>query len=572
MKWSKAFIPTIKEVPRDAEARSHIFLLKAGFIRQHQSGVYNILPLGWRSMLKIMQIIREEMNAIGGQELLMPALTSADLWRESGRWVDFGNEMFRLKDRKGKDQALAPTHEEIIADIARNEIRSYRDLPQIWYQIQTKFRDEPRPRFGLLRVREFIMKDSYSLDRDFEGLDVSYELHKKAYTKIFDRCGLKYTVVQASSGLMGGSQSEEFMVISDAGEDTLAICDKCGYSANTEVAEGKIPEESVPPAHTKREKVHTPGIKTVEEVSRFLGVTPKHLVKTLLFVVDDRMIAILIRGDYEVNEAKIMRKFGPSIRLATPDEVKERFGVSVGFLGPVKLDVDEIYADFSVKTLKYAVVGANEDDYHLVGVDIQSDVNIKEFGDFRIVKEGDLCPRCGNPLKVRSALEIGHIFKLGLKYSEALHAYYMDKDGKERPIVMGSYGIGVGRIMAAAAELYGDDNGLSWPINIAPYEVEILELNSPRTGEIAESIYKGLQESKVDVIWDDREASPGFKFKDADLVGIPVRIVVSDRKVKNGMVELQIRRDGTRKDLKIEDSISYVTDLVRRMKKENATG
>ena len=572
MKWSKAFIPTLKEAPRDAEARSHIFLVKAGFIRQHQSGVYNILPLGWRSMLKIMQIIREEMNAIGGQELLMPALTSAELWKESGRWVDFGNEMFRLKDRKGKDQALAPTHEEIIADIARNEIRSYRDLPQIWYQIQTKFRDEPRPRFGLLRVREFLMKDSYSLDRDFEGLDVSYELHKKAYKKIFDRCGLKYTIVQASSGLMGGSQSEEFMVLSDAGEDTLAICDKCGYSANTEVAEGIIPDGEVTPKYTKKEKVHTPGIRTVEEVSRFLGVTPEHLVKSLLFVVDGKMIAILIRGDYEVNEAKIMRKFGASIRLATPEEVKDRFGVSVGFLGPLGLDVDEIYADHSVKTLKYAIVGANEDDYHLVGVDILNEVNIKEFDDFRIVKEGDLCPKCGNPLKVRKALEIGHIFKLGLKYSEALHAYYMDKDGKERPIVMGSYGIGVGRIMAAAAELYGDENGLSWPINIAPYEVEILELNSPRTREIAESIYRGLMESKIDVIWDDRDASPGFKFKDADLVGIPLRLIVSDRKIKNGMVELQVRRDGSRMDLRIEDSISYVTDLVRRMKKENATG
>ncbi len=572
MKWSKAFIPTLKEAPRDAEARSHIFLVKAGFIRQHQSGVYNILPLGWRSMLKIMQIIREEMNAIGGQELLMPALTSAELWKESGRWVDFGNEMFRLKDRKGKDQALAPTHEEIIADIARNEIRSYRDLPQIWYQIQTKFRDEPRPRFGLLRVREFLMKDSYSLDRDFEGLDVSYELHKKAYKKIFDRCGLKYTIVQASSGLMGGSQSEEFMVLSDAGEDTLAICDKCGYSANTEVAEGIIPDGEVTPKYTKKEKVHTPGIRTVEEVSRFLGVTPEHLVKSLLFVVDGKMIAILIRGDYEVNEAKIMRKFGASIRLATPEEVNDRFGVSVGFLGPLGLDVDEIYADHSVKTLKYAIVGANEDDYHLVGVDILNEVNIKEFDDFRIVKEGDLCPKCGNPLKVRKALEIGHIFKLGLKYSEALHAYYMDKDGKERPIVMGSYGIGVGRIMAAAAELYGDENGLSWPINIAPYEVEILELNSPRTREIAESIYRGLMESKIDVIWDDRDASPGFKFKDADLVGIPLRLIVSDRKIKNGMVELQVRRDGSRMDLRIEDSISYVTDLVRRMKKENATG
>jgi len=572
MKWSKAFIPTLKEAPRDAEARSHKLLVKAGFIRQHQSGVYNILPLGWRSMLKIMQIIREEMNAIGGQELLMPALTSSDLWKESGRWVDFGNEMFRLKDRKGKDHALAPTHEEIIADIARNEIRSYRDLPQIWYQIQTKFRDEPRPRFGLLRVREFIMKDSYSLDRDFEGLDVSYELHKKAYINIFNRSGLKYTIVQASSGLMGGSQSEEFMVISDAGEDSLAICEKCGYSANTEVAEGKIPEEKVPSRFTKKEKVHTPGIRTVEEVSKFLGVEPRNLVKSILFVVEDKMIAILIRGDYEINEAKIMRKFGPTIRLATPEEVQERFGVSVGFLGPIGLGVDEIYADYSVKTVARAIVGANEDDYHLVGVDLLNEVDIKEFGDFRIVKEGDLCPVCGNPLKIKTALEIGHIFKLGLKYSEALHAYYMDKDGKERPIVMGSYGIGVGRIMAAAAELYGDENGLSWPINIAPYEVEILELNSPRTREVAESLYKGLQESKVEVIWDDRTASPGFKFKDADLVGIPLRIVVGDRKVKEGKVELQIRRDGSKEDLRIEDTISYVTDLVRRMKKENATG
>ena len=572
MKWSKAFIPTLKEAPKDAEARSHIFLVKAGYIRQHQSGVYNFLPLGWRSMLKIMQIIREEMDAIGAQELLLPALTSAELWKQSGRWIDFGSEMLRLKDRKGKDQALAPTHEEIIADLARNEIRSYRDLPQIWYQIQTKFRDEPRPRFGLLRVREFLMKDSYSLDRDFKGLDVSYELHKKAYKNIFTRCGLKFTIVQASSGLMGGSQSEEFMVLSDAGEDSLAICEKCGYSANTEVATARIPGGKIKPKYTKKEKVHTPGVKTVEEVSSFLGVTPEHLVKSLLFKVEDKFIAILIRGDYEINEAKIMQKFGANIQLAPPDKVKERFGVSVGFLGPVGLDIDEIYADESIKTLERAIVGANEDDYHLVGVDILNEVKIKEFGDFRVVKDGDLCPRCGNPLKIKTALEIGHIFKLGLKYSEALHAYYMDKDGKERPIVMGSYGIGVGRILAAAAELYGDENGLSLPINIAPYEVEIIELNSTRTREVAESIYRGLTENKIDVIWDDRDASPGFKFKDADLVGIPVRIVVGDRKVKNGFVELQMRKDGSREDLRIEDSISYVADLVRRMKKENATG
>ncbi len=567
MKWSKAFIPTLKEDPKEAETPSHRLLLRAGYVRQHQSGVYIFLPLGWRSMLKIMSIIREEMDAIGAQEMLLPALTSAKLWEESGRWEAFGDDMFRLKDRKDHDMALAPTHEEVMTDLARVYLRSYRDLPQIWYQMQTKFRDEPRPRAGILRVREFIMKDSYSFDATWEGLDKSYDLHREAYMKIFDRCGLKYTIVKASSGLMGGSQSEEFMVVAQSGEDRLAICENCGYAANVEVAEATAQPAPESP-FSKKEKVYTPDVRSVEEVSSFLNVSPALIVKSLLYVVGDRWVLVMVRGDHEVNEAKLAKVLGPEARMATPDEVLDRFGVPVGFVGPLDIDVDEIVADKAIEGMKGVVVGANEEEHHIVGVDIDSDVKVNRYADIRTVVEGDRCPNCGSPIKISNAIEIGHIFKLGTKYSESMGAYFTDKDGNRKPIIMGSYGIGVGRILAVAAELYHDENGMSLPITIAPYELDIIEIDPKKTSELTSDLYRKLLEAGIDVIWDDREATAGFKFKDADLIGYPLRLVISPRKVKDDLVELQFRRDGSRIDIPISSAVEKIAEIVSEMREK----
>ena len=567
MKWSKAFIPTLKEDPKEAETPSHRLLLRAGYVRQHQSGVYIFLPLGWRSMLKIMSIIREEMDAIGAQEMLLPALTSAKLWEESGRWEAFGDDMFRLKDRKDHDMALAPTHEEVMTDLARVYLRSYRDLPQIWYQMQTKFRDEPRPRAGILRVREFIMKDSYSFDATWEGLDKSYDLHREAYMKIFDRCGLKYTIVKASSGLMGGSQSEEFMVVAQSGEDRLAICENCGYAANVEVAEAAAQPAPESP-FSKKEKVYTPDVRSVEEVSSFLNVSPALIVKSLLYVVGDRWVLVMVRGDHEVNEAKLAKVLGPEARMATPDEVLDRFGVPVGFVGPLDIDVDEIVADKAIEGMKGVVVGANEEEHHIVGVDIDSDVKVSRYADIRTVVEGDRCPNCGSPIKISNAIEIGHIFKLGTKYSESMGAYFTDKDGNRKPIIMGSYGIGVGRILAVAAELYHDENGMSLPITIAPYELDIIEIDPKKTSELTSDLYRKLLEAGIDAIWDDREATAGFKFKDADLIGYPLRLVISPRKVKDDLVELQFRRDGSRIDIPVSSAVEKIAEIVSEMREK----
>ncbi len=567
MRWERSLIQTLKEDPKEAEGISHRLLVRAGFIKQHQSGVYTFLPLGWRVMKKIMAIIREEMDRIGAQELLFPALTSAQLWKESGRWESFGDDMFRLKDRKDREIALAPTHEELIADLARAAVKSYRDLPQIWYQIQTKYRDEPRPRGGLLRVREFFMKDSYSLDATWDGLDESYEKHRLAYRRIFERSGLNTHVVSASSGLMGGSKSEEFMVLSPSGEDELAICPNCEYKANVEVAEALPSKPANNLKFKKRKKVYTPQVRTVEEVSSFLQVDPTHIVKNILFFVDGRSVLVLIRGDYEIEEEKVRKILGQGAQLADPDEVKRRFGVSVGFLGPIGLNVDEIIADLSVKELDYAVVGANEDEHHLVGVSLENDVNIGKFADLRRVKEGDLCTKCHTPIEVKKAIEVGHIFKLGTKYSETLGAMFQDKDGSLRPIVMGSYGIGVGRIMSAAVEQFNDEGGIIWPISISPFEVEILEINPEKTGRVSEKIYKEFRERKLEVLWDDRNVSPGVKFKDADLVGIPFRIVLGEKKVERGLVELQVRKSDERHDIPLEDAANRLKKIIEEERK-----
>jgi len=564
MRWSNAFIPTTKENPKDAETVSHILLQRGGFISQHQSGVYTFLPLGWRVMLKIQNIIREEMNAIGGQELLMPALTSGDVWKESGRWETFGKDMFKFQDRKGKDIALAPTHEEIISLLARDFIKSYKNLPQIWYQLQTKFRDEPRPRGGILRVREFIMKDSYSFDRDFEGLQASYNLHREAYSKIFKRCGLDFIIVEASSGLMGGKKSEEFMVLADTGEDSVVMCPSCGYYANTEVAEGKVRNSEVVGTFKTKEEVHTPNVKTASEVSNFLGVPESLIVKSILYASGDgsKTALVLIRGDYEINEQKLAKALGGGYQLASFGFIRERFGVEPGFLGPLGITVDTVIADESVKHLKNFVVGANKENYHIVGVNLE-DIKIERFVDVRVVKAGDLCPKCGTALEVKNTIEVGHIFQLGTRYSESLNVKYTDKDGQLKPIVMGSYGIGVGRIMAAVVETSHDNKGIIWPYSIAPYHVNIVEINSSKTGSFTQGVYDGLIRNSIEVLWDDRNVSAGFKFKDSELIGIPINVVISEGKVERHEVEVQLRKTGEKFDVRVEDLSNTLKRILR---------
>lgn len=565
MKWRNSFIPTLRETPKEGEIKSHILLLKGGFIRQIASGVYAFLPLGWRVFKKIAGIIREEMERIGAQEFYYPSLTPRELWELSGRWVSFGDDMFRLKDRKGRDLSLAPTHEEIVSELVKNEIRSYKELPQIWYQIQVKFRDEPRPRGGLLRCREFAMKDSYSLDATWEGLDKSYDLHYGAYSRIFKRCGLSFTVVEASTGLMGGKESHEFMVESESGEDSLAICPKCSYSANLEIAEAYPVNEEIEGKYKKKEKVHTPDVKSVEEVSEFLKVSPKEIIKSILFKKNNKKILVLIRGDCEINEIKLAKFLGGEVQIFEPEEILKEFKVSAGFVGPIGIEVDEIIADYSIRGIKNGVVGANQDDYHIVGVTPGVDFKVEKFVDLRKVKEGDLCPKCKSKLSIKNAIELGHIFKLGTRYSETMGVYYTDRDGKLKPIIMGSYGIGLGRIMAAAQELYADKDGMVWPLSIAPFTVHILPLEmGNEIKKEGERIYKELKEKGEEVFLDDRDETPGVKFKDADLLGIPIRITLGKKFLNEKKIELKIRKSGE----VIETQRSGLFDKIQKIKEE----
>ena len=565
MRWSRSFIPTRKENPREAEFVSHRYLVRGGFIEQHASGVYTFLPLGRKVMLKIEKIIREEMNKIGAQEVLLPALTSAEVWKETGRWESFGPDMFKLKDRWERDLALAPTHEEIMTLLAKEHLKSYRDLPQIWYQIQTKFRDEPRPRGGILRVREFAMKDSYSFDATWEGLDESYEKHRQAYLNIFKRTGLKVIVVKASSGLMGGSDSEEFMVLSPSGEDRVVHCPKCGYSANVEVAVARVGNEFIQSKFQRKEKVHTPSVRTVEEVAEFLGIEPALIVKSLLYRTEDgRDVLVLIRGDYEVSDSKLSKVYGATLQLATREYILKKFDTEPGFIGPIDAEVDEIIADESVKNLTNFVVGGNRNDYHIVGVNLD-DIKITRFADIREVHDGDICLECGGELSLQNAIEVGHIFKLGTKYSVSLGAQFTDKNGEKKPIIMGSYGIGVGRIMAANVEVNHDDKGIIWPFAIAPYEVNIIEIDHRKTGEFTEGLYKEIKSKGFDVIWDDRDISAGAKFKDSELVGIPISVVVSPKKVEDNIVEVQVRKTGEKFDVKRDELISKIRSLKKEL-------
>jgi prolyl-tRNA synthetase len=547
-RYSQLFIPTLKEAPADAQVASHKLLVRAGFIRQLGAGIYDYLPLAKRTLTKIEAIVREEMDAIGGQEFYLPALNPAEIWKESGRWEVMGDNMFRLKDRKGADYCLGMTHEEVFTAIARAELRSYRQLPQVWYQIQTKFRDEPRPKSGLLRVRQFTMKDAYSFDVDAAGLDVSYERERQAYEKIFTRCGLDFVVVQAHSGAMGGSGSQEFMVRTDAGEDLVAACPKCRYAANTETATSRIPKEADEAGPAALEKFATPGVVTIEALEAApYSVAGRRQLKTLIYVGDEKLVLAVVRGDQELNEAKLQTATGAAVlRPARPEEIPPLMGAHAGSLGAVKFTKAPVFVDPSLAERRDMVTGANEDGFHLRGVDVARDLLAHgKVAELRTVRAGEGCPRCDGTLDIFKALEIGHIFKLGTKYSVSMKANVLKADGSETPIVMGSYGIGVERIMAAAIELHHDADGIVWPMSIAPYRAAVLTMGKePDLAKAADEVCAALAKAGVDVLYDDRDERAGVKFKDADLLGIPIRVAVGKRGLAEGKVEW--KRRGTK--------------------------
>ena len=543
MLWSKLFIPTLRENPVDAEVPSHQLLLRAGYVRQLSAGIYSYLYLAQRSLLKIQQIVRAEMDAIGAQEVYLPALNPAELWQESGRWDVMGENLFRLKDRFKRDLCLGMTHEEVVTAIARGELRSYKQLPQIWYQIQTKFRDEPRPKSGLLRVRQFIMKDSYTFDMDPAGLDAAYEKHYRAYCRIFERCGLEYTVVEAHSGAMGGSQSHEFMVASEAGEDFVAICKGCGYSANLEkaVAAPMPPGVADPEGDRTPEEFHTPGQKTIAEVSQFTGLPETSQMKSLVLVADGKPVLVMLRGDHQLSETKCTAKVG-EFRPAFPEEIREWFGADAGSLGPVGVTNMPILADHALAGRRNMIAGANKNDYHLRHVTPGEDFQA-EFQELRQVAAGDGCAKCGHPLAVVKTVEIGHIFKLGYKYSESMGLRVLNAEGKEVTPIMGSYGIGIERILCCAIELFHDKDGMMLPAAIAPFQVVVTPANISDAAqkEAAGEIYRNCLSLGLDALFDDRDERPGVKFKDADLIGVPYRIVVG-KKLAGGMVEMVDRK------------------------------
>ncbi len=560
MRFSKMFIPTLREAPADAESISHIMMLRAGFVRQLAAGLYIFLPLGWRVLDKINAVLKEEMEAIGSQEISMPILHPAEVWQQTGRWDIIGDEMFRLKDRTGRDMCLGMTHEEIMTWLASREIRSYRDLPQVWYQIQTKLRDEARPKSGVLRTREFIMKDSYSFDANEEGLEKNYQFHAGAYHKIFKRCGLKFYQVESDPGMMGGAVSHEFMAPSPAGEDEVALCDKCGYSANVELA------LSVPPGikfeDWQYEEVHTPDKRTVQEVSNFLKLKPAYFIKSIFVIAENTPVLALLRGDQELHEKKLSKIIGAH-RPAQKTEVKDILGVEAGFIGPMNQKV-RIIADACLGEGVY-VSGANKQHYHMKGVRPGKDFSA-EWHDIHLAKSGDKCSKCGAELKIEKCIEIGNIFKLGTKYSVPLKAVFLDENGSEKPIIMGSYGIGPARIAAAAIEQNNDKDGIIWPKSIAPFDVEILPLNmkDSMTVEIAGKLYNDLKEKGIEVLMDDRDERAGVKFKDADLIGIPTQIILGEKNLKEGLVEIKDRRTKEAKKVKVEEVVERVKILEKR--------
>ena len=565
MRWTSLFIPTLREAPAEAEAISHQLLVRGGFIRQLQSGHYSMLPLAWKVNKKIVKILREEMDSIGAQEVMLPAIHPASVWQKSGRWDAIGDDMFRFVDRKDAEQVLAMTNEEVVATVAL-ELASYRDLPQMWYQIQTKFRDEPRPKSGLLRVREFDMKDSYSIDIDDAGLDNSFNLHHQAYERIFARLGLHAIPVEASSGAMGGSDSVEFMVESPAGEDDVAVCGSCGYSANVERATSIIPEVENRSENETPEKFETPNIRTIEALSQ-AGHLPEHQIKTLVYMVDGELSLILLRGDHQFQEQKFRDSTSAvEITPAEEDTIKKALGASPGSLGAVGIGGIKTFADPSLKGRSGMTTGANEDDFHLSGVDVDRDIKVDQWVDVRSIADGEGCPSCSNPLRVVRCIEAGHIFKLGRKYSEAMGVSVLDSEGNSQIPTMGSYGIGVGRAMAAIAETCCDDSGLIWPISVAPYEVvlTVVKTDDENSMKVADKIYKDLKAHGIDVLFDDREERPGVKFADAELIGIPLRVTIGPRGLENGIVEFLDRSDPekTQTELGVEEVKDFLLEKI----------
>ncbi len=555
MRFSRMLIPTLREVPADAEAVSHILMLRAGYVRQLAAGIYIYLPLSLRVLEKIYKVLREEMNALEAQEISMPVLHPAEVWQETGRWDDIGEEMFRLKDRTGRDMCLGMTHEEIMTWLAAREIRSYRDLPQIWYQIETKLRDEARPKSGVLRTREFIMKDSYSFDADEDGLEKNYQRHAEAYHKIFSRCGLKFYMVQSDPGMMGGATSHEFMAPSSAGEDDVVICGSCGYAANVELAKSHPQKTEI--KDWEFEEVHTPEKRTIQEVSNFMKIKPEYFIKSILVISDDGPVLALVRGDQEAHEKKLIRIIG-RYRPAQKTEVKEILGIEAGFIGPMNHKI-RIVADSCLREGVY-VCGANKPHYHIKGIRPEKDFSA-EWHDIHLAKDGDACPNCKTAIKVERVIEIGNIFKLGTKYSKPLKAFYLDEKGEEKSVIMGSYGIGPARIAAAAIEQNHDKDGIIWPKSIAPFDIEILPLNinDAKTMKIAEKFYSDLTEKGFEVLMDDRDERAGVKFKDADLIGIPTQLVIGEKNLKDGLVEIKDRRTKETLKVKLEEAVEKAT-------------
>ena len=562
MRYSQLFLPTLKESPAEAEVVSHQLMIRAGMIRKVASGLYTYLPLGLRAIRRVERIIREEMDRAGAQELLMPMVQPAELWQESGRWELYGPELLRLKDRHQRDFCLGPTHEEVICSVVRREVRSYRDLPLNLYQIHTKFRDEIRPRFGLMRGREFIMKDAYSFDVDEEGLERTYQAMYEAYSRIFQRCGLEFRAVEADTGSIGGHASHEFMVMADTGEDSIACCRSCSYAANVELAPVTTEYPPDQEAEESLREVATPGKRSVEEVTGFLGIGPERLVKTLILEADGRPVAALVRGDHELNQVKLKNLLGAQeLSMADEEVVRRLTGAPVGFAGPVGLSGEvTVVADRALQGRRNLVCGANRADTHLTGLNLGRDCPLPRFADIRIITEQDPCPRCSGPIEIRRGIEVGHIFKLGTKYSEPLRVTFLDEKGRERPAVMGCYGIGVGRTVAAAIEQNHDERGISFPPPIAPFDCIITVVNAKdrELMEAAEALEERLSQAGLEVLLDDRDERAGVKFKDAELIGIPVRVTVGRKLKEVGKVEVVRRRDGRVAEVPPEEVVEAV--------------
>ena len=570
MRYSKAFIPTLKENPADAEAISHKLMIRAGLIRKLVAGAYSYLPLGVRVLKKIEAIVREEMDASGALEVLMPALQPAQLWHETGRYDVIGDELVKFKDRTGREMVIGPTHEEVVTCIARDHLRSYKDLPKIIYQIQTKLRDEPRPRFGVIRSKEFIMKDGYSFDRDQKGLDKNYKIMFDAYERIFSRCGLDAVAVEADSGFMGGSESAEFMVLSESGEDITVACKSCDYRSSLAKSSCATISGTKPKTDNRKPitEIDTPGISTVEKVSEFLKCTPKDMIKTLIYIADKKPVAVLVRGDHDVNESKLAVALkARELALADEETIVKVTGGSMGFSGPCGLNGIDIIIDHAIKTISSGVAGANKKDKHLIGVIPGRDFSIIETVDIRYAISQDICLKCGAEIELKKAIEIGHVFKLGTKYSDSMKAKFLDSDGKEKSLIMGCYGIGINRIMAAAIEQNNDKDGIAWPVSIAPYSVIIISLNmhDKDVASASENIYQQIQKTGIEVLFDDRDISPGIKFKDADLIGIPFQVIIGSKGLADSNVEIKIRKTGERISTPLKDILTKTHGLLQAL-------